>query len=240
MQNELLRRAAAMNIPMTEEMARKFETYHNMLTAANAQFNLTRVPEDIGEAIDRNYLDCAAPVKFLPPDVKTCVDVGSGAGFPAIPMAICRPDLHIVLIDSLTKRVDFLRSVIIELHLNAEAIHSRAEDAARRADLRDAFDLAMARAVAPMNVLCEYLLPFVRLGGEAVCWKGPAVAQEEADGRAAARRLGGEWLGATELCAPGEERRHILVRIQKNEKTLPQYPRKNGMPAKRPLKNDGK
>ena len=83
-------------------------------------------------------------------------------------------------------------------------------------------------------------LPFVRLGGEAVCWKGPAVAQEEVDGRAAARRLGVEWLGATELCAPGEERRHILVRIQKNEKTLPQYPRKNGMPAKRPLKNDGK
>ena len=235
MQNELLRRAAAMNIPMTEEMARKLETYHNMLTAANAQFNLTRVPEDIGEAIDRNYLDCAAPVKLLPPDVKTCVDVGSGAGFPAIPMAICRPDLHIVLIDSLTKRVDFLRSVIIELHLNAEAIHSRAEDAARRADLRDAFDLAMARAVAPMNVLCEYLLPFVKCGGWMMALKGPGLDAE----------IQGAAHAMDELCAcfdhtdrvniPNRDWDHRICWIRKCAATPDKYPRKAGRAEKKPL-----
>ena len=235
MHNELLRRAAAMNIPMTEGMARQFEIYHHMLVSANAQFNLTRVPEDMGEAIDRNYLDCVAPIIFLPEGIQSSVDVGSGAGFPAIPMAICRPKMHIVLIDSLAKRVDFLRSVISELHLNAEAIHCRAEDAARRADLRDSFDLAMARAVAPMNVLCEYLLPFVRCGGWMMALKGPGL---DAEIQSAAHAM-------DELCAcfdhtdrveiPGRDWDHRICWLRKCAPTPEKYPRKAGRAEKKPL-----
>lgn len=235
MQNELLRRAAAMNIPMTAEMARQFEAYHHMLVTANAQFNLTRVPEDMGEAIDRNYLDCAAPVIFLPEGIHTCVDVGSGAGFPAIPMAICRPDLHIVLIDSLAKRVDFLRSVISELHLNAEAIHSRAEDAARRAELRDAFDLAMARAVAPMNVLCEYLLPFVRCGGWMMALKGPGLDAEIQDAAHAMGELCASFDHADRVDIPGRDWDHRICWLRKCAPTPEKYPRKAGRAEKKPL-----
>ena len=113
----MLERAKAAGLKLTEDQARRFETYHRMLTEANAQFNLTRVPEDIAEAIDRNYLDCCAPMAGdFPADVKTIVDVGSGAGFPGIPLSICRPDIHVVMMDSLGKRVEFLKSVIDALN----------------------------------------------------------------------------------------------------------------------------
>ena len=145
----MLRRAAEAGVPLTAEQAAKFETYHKMLVAANAQFNLTRVPDDITEAVDRNYLDCIAPLKNgFPIDVSRAIDVGSGAGFPGIPLSICLPDVHFVLLDSLGKRVDFLKSVISALNLNAEAIHMRAEDAAKLPELRERFDIATARAVA--------------------------------------------------------------------------------------------
>ena len=135
--NLMLRRAAEAGIPLTAEQAEKFETYHKMLIAANAQFNLTRVPDDIAEAVDRNYLDCIMPLKNgLPANVSRIIDVGSGAGFPGIPLSICLPDVHFVLLDSLGKRVDFLKSVISALNLNAEAIHMRAEDAAKLPELR--------------------------------------------------------------------------------------------------------
>ena len=167
-----------MGIPMTGEQAGQFDIYHNMLVEANARMNLTRVPDDIAEAVDRNYLDCIAPLSRDFPAVKTAVDVGSGAGFPGIPLAIMLPEVRFTLMDALQKRVDFLQSVIDALHLNAEAAHLRAEDAARRDDLREGFDLAVARAVAPMNVLCEYMLPLVKVGGHMLALKGPGLDEE--------------------------------------------------------------
>ena len=166
MKEMMLRRAAEAGIAITPEQAAKFEAYHGMLTAANARFNLTRVPEDIAEAINRNNLDCCAPfMGDFPAEVKTIADIGSGAGFPGVPISICRPDIHVVMMDSLGKRVEFLKSVISALKLNAEAVHIRAEDGARRAEYREAFDMATARAVASLNLLSDFLLPFVKVGG---------------------------------------------------------------------------
>jgi 16S rRNA (guanine527-N7)-methyltransferase len=125
--------AAAMGIPMSQGQVEQFNTYHEMLVEANARMNLTRVPEDPAEAVDRNYLDCVAPLAGGFPAANTAVDVGSGAGFPGIPLAIMLPDIRFTLVDALGKRVDFLKTVIDRLGLNAEALHLRAEDAARRA-----------------------------------------------------------------------------------------------------------
>ena len=232
---QLLRRAQAAGIPLNREQAEKFETYHRMLTEANARFNLTRVPDDVEEAIDRNYLDCLAPLKFGRAGVERAIDVGSGAGFPGVPLAICMPETHFVFLDSLGKRVDFLSDVIEALDLRAEAIHGRAEDGARRPELRESFDMATARAVAPLNLLAEYLLPFVRVGGSMLAYKGPTLDEELAAASNALSILGGRFVRAERAEIPGRDWDHRLCWIEKVESTPDQYPRKAGKPEKKPL-----
>lgn len=231
----MLRRAADAGIALTAEQAAKFETYHNMLMAANARFNLTRVPEDISEAIDRNYLDCILPLKAGIGNVQRIIDVGSGAGFPGIPLSICLPDVHFVLLDSLGKRVDFLKSVIDALQLNAEAIHMRAEDAARLPQLRESFDIATARAVASLNLLSEYLLPFVKVGGRMMVLKGPGLDEEAAAAENALNILGGKYSHADAAVIPGRDWDHRIAWIDKLAPTPEKYPRKAGKPEKKPL-----
>ena len=232
----MLRRAAEAQIAITPEQAAKFETYHKMLTEANAKFNLTRVPEDISEAIDRNYLDCIMPLKAgLPEGVKRIIDVGSGAGFPGIPLSICLPDVHFVLLDSLSKRVDFLKSVIDALHLNAEAIHMRAEDAAKNPDLRESFDIATARAVASLNLLSEYLLPFVKVGGWMMALKGPGLDEEAEAAANAFEILGGKFHHGDSVTIPGRDWDHRIAWIEKIANTPAKYPRKAGKPENQPL-----
>ena len=237
MKDLLLRRAEAAGIPLTAEQAEKFEVYHRMLTEANARFNLTRVPEDAAEAVDRNYLDCIAPLKAgLPEGVARIIDVGSGAGFPGVPLAICLPELRFVLLDSLGKRVEFLRSVIDALGLNAEALHLRAEEGARRPQLREQFDLATARAVAPLNLLAEYLLPFVRVGGRMLAYKGPGVDAERAEAEFAFETLGARFERAEAVAIPGRDWNHCLAWVEKIAPTPDKYPRRSGKPEKSPLR----
>ena len=232
----MLERAAAAGIPLNMEQAEKFETYHRMLIEANVRFNLTRVPDDEAEAIDRNYLDCIAPLAIgLPAAHASLIDVGSGAGFPGIPLAICLPETRIVLMDSLGKRVEFLESVIGELKLNAQAVHLRAEDGARKPEYREAFDLATARAVAPLNLLCEYLLPFVRVGGQMLALKGPGLDEEVAAAENALSVLGGRFLRSDALPIPGRDWDHRAAWIEKVAPTPDKYPRKAGKPEKKPL-----
>ena len=232
----MLERAAAAGIPLNLEQAEKFETYHRMLVEANTRFNLTRVPDDEAEAIDRNYLDCIAPLAVgLPAARASLIDVGSGAGFPGIPLAICLPETKIVLLDSLGKRVEFLQSVIEALHLNAQAVHLRAEDGARKSEYREAFDLATARAVAPLNLLCEYLLPFVKVGGQMLALKGPGLDEEVAAAENALSILGGRFLRSDALPIPGRDWDHRAAWIEKVAPTSDKYPRKAGKPEKKPL-----
>ena len=231
----LLERASAMGIGMTAGQAAQFQRYHELLAEANGRMNLTRVPEDESEAADRNYLDCIAVLAGGFPKVESAVDVGSGAGFPGIPLAIMLPEVRFTLIDALGKRVDFLNRVISELGLNAEALHLRAEDAARRPELREAFDLATARAVAPMNVLCEYLLPLVRVGGHALALKGPGLDEELRQAENAVALLGGSVERVQPLAIPGRDWDHRAAWIAKAAGTPEKYPRRSGVVEKRPL-----
>lgn len=231
----IIARFAGAGLPLTEKQADQFERYHALLAQANARMNLTRVPDAPEEAVDRNYLDCAAALIGGFPKVSAAVDVGSGAGFPGIPLAIMLPDTRFTLIDALQKRVDFQREVIDALGLNAEALHLRAEEAARRPDLRERFDLATARAVAPMNVLCEYLLPFVKVGGRALALKGPGLSEELALAENALATLGGRLDCVRPLPIPGRDWDHRAAWIIKAAPTPEKYPRRSGIVEKRPL-----
>ena len=222
---------------LSPETLEKLDRYRALLLDWNTRMDLTSVKE--GDVAARHFLDSLLPltVPGLIMENARLIDVGTGAGFPGLPLAIARPDLSVTLLDAQGKRCQFLRAVADGLALqNVNVINDRAENLGRADGHREGYDLAVARAVAPLNILLEYLLPFVRVGGRALCWKGPAAAEEAGDGMAAAKKLGGEMLPFLEIEAP--DRKNILVPVLKTEKTVPQYPRKNGIPAKRPLKAD--
>lgn len=234
---ELMVRLDQCGIPCDEPLADKLLRYHALLLDWNTRMDLTAVTEE-AEMIDRHYVDSlmALTVPGLIPAQGKLIDVGTGAGLPGLPLALACPDLQVTLMDAQQKRLTFLQAVIDELHLtNVTLIHARAEDGARKSDLREQFDVAVARAVAPMAVLAEYLLPFVKVGGSAVCWKGPALAEEWEQGRKAAFLLGGQAQPAVAYTIPGREWSHQLMRMEKKQKTAKQYPRKAGTPSKSPL-----
>ncbi len=230
---------AAAGLELDETALSRLETYHDMLLDWNTRMDLTSVSADRMAA--RHFLDSLLPLKAsgLIPEEGRLIDVGTGAGFPGLPLAIARPSLQVTLLEAQGKRCQFLQAVCQALGLeNVTIINDRAENLGRAEGHREGYDRAVARAVAALPVLAEYLLPFVREGGMALCWKGPAVAGEQADGAAAAARLGGRLLPLVDMEGSGEETGHVIAPMEKTEKTLPLYPRKNGMPAKRPLKAD--
>ena len=234
------RRAVELNyFPMVIPLAgnavaqERLMAYHRLLLEWNARMDLTNVPEE--EMALRHYADSLLPLarKEWFPDGARLIDVGTGAGFPGMPLAIARPDLKVTLLDSQRKRCDFLSAVCDELKLpNVTVLHARAEDGARGA-LREQMDVAVARAVAPLNVLAEYLLPYVRVGGRMLCWKGPAVREEMAAGERACKMLGGQAEGLYRL--PIEGREHYVHSAIKISATARRYPRKSGTPSKDPL-----
>lgn len=234
MKNRILDSAKIMGVSLTDEQADKMVKYHEMLVSANKQMNLTRVPDDINEAADRNYLDSLNAVKHLD-GVSALIDVGTGAGFPGIPIAIACPHIKVTLLDALQKRVGFLQSVIDELGLNAEAVHGRAEDAARKPEFRDAFDVATARAVAEMNVLCEWLLPFVKAEGRMLALKGPSAEEELVRAENALKQLNAEKVAVHPAPVPGRDWEHKIVEIRKTAPTPDRFPRRASAIEKKPL-----
>lgn len=216
----------------------RLSRYHQLLCEWNARMNLTG-DTDFAVALCRHYLDSLAPLRLegLFAHDARLIDVGSGAGFPGLPLAIARPDLRVTLLDALQKRVSFLSAVVEDLGLtNVRLVHARAEDGARAPEHRERYDLAVARAVAPLPVLCELLLPFVAVGGRMLCYKGPAAQEELEAGGRAARMLGGGALDALPVFVPGQpDWRHLVVTCRKAEKTVRQYPRKAGTPGRSPL-----
>ena len=234
MKEYLLRKAQLMGLAMSPQQAEQFEAYHALLLKANAQFNLTRVSEDESEACDRNYLDSLTLLQHLE-GAKSLIDVGSGAGFPGVPLAIMRPDVSITLLDSLGKRVEFLKSVIAELGLNARALHMRSEEAVGKAEFREVFDVACARAVADLTVLSELLLPFVKVGGRMLAMKGPGAEEELENAAFAISELGGGEAAVLEAPIPDRSWEHKIVRVSKLAPTPARFPRRAGMAEKRPL-----
>lgn len=220
-------------VALTDQAAEKLLGYHRLLLQWNEKMDLTNVPEE--EMAVRHYADSLLPLArtdWFTPHARV-IDVGTGAGFPGLMLAIAREDLAVTLLDAQRKRCDFLQEAVDTLHLpNVQVLHARAEDGARGA-LRETMDVAVARAVAPLSVLAEYLLPYVRVGGRALCWKGPAVREEMQAGIKACTLLGGR---AEELVRlPLEGREHYVQSMIKVQKTARQYPRKSGMPSRNPL-----
>ena len=234
MKNRILDSAKIMGVPLTDEQADKMVKYHEMLVSANKQMNLTRVPDDIREAADRNYLDSLNAVRHLD-GVKTLIDVGTGAGLPGILISIARPDIRVTLLDALSKRVGFLKSVIDALGLNAEAVHGRAEDAAKMPEFRDAFDVATARAVAEMNVLSEWLLPFVKPEGRMLALKGPNAEEELSRAENALKQLNAEAVRVHPAPVYGRDWEHNIIEIKKTAPTPERFPRRAGVAEKKPL-----
>ncbi|MEG2603920.1 MAG: 16S rRNA (guanine(527)-N(7))-methyltransferase RsmG [Clostridia bacterium] len=216
----------------------RLAAYHALLEDWNERVNLTG-DASFALALDRHYVDSIAPLALegLFPERASLIDVGSGAGFPGLPLAIVRPDLQVTLLDSLNKRLAFLAAVVDALGLrNVRLVHARAEDGGRAAPHREQYDIAVARAVAPLPVLCELLLPFVRPGGSMLCYKGPAAAEEMAAGRRAALLLGGDAPRALPVRIPAQpDWRHCVLASQKIQRTARQYPRKAGTPSREPL-----
>lgn len=209
--------------------------YHALLTEWNARIDLTAVLEP-EEMVDRHYLDSAAPLALgLIPQGARVIDVGTGAGLPGIPLCILRPDLRVTLLDAQRKRVTFLQAAIEALDLPAQAVHMRAEDAARDEAHREAYDVAVSRAVAATPTLLELTLPFVRVGGRAIAWKGPGLQAELEQARRAAHLLGGALEGVLDAPVPGRDWQHVLLACAKRQKTARQYPRRAGLPGKNPL-----
>lgn len=237
MKDMIIKGAKEMGIILPDHAPDQLIRYHEILTEVNQVMNLTRVSDDPQESVDRNYLDSISPlaVPGLMDGVKTMCDVGSGAGFPGIPLSIVCPHIHVVMMDSLGKRVKFLNQVIGELHLNAEAIHTRAEDAAKLTDYRDHFDLVTARAVAALPTLLELALPFVRPGGRMMAFKGPSLDEELAASEKALKKLCAQPIQSHSITIPGRDWDHRLMMIRKTAPTPKNFPRKAGEAGRNPL-----
>lgn len=207
----------------------QFETYYAMLADWNTRVNLTAItePEDVAK---KHFLDSLAAAPYLKQGASVA-DVGTGAGFPGVPLLILRPDLNVTLIDSLQKRLVFLEAVLKELKLNAELVHARAEDAGQNPKYREMFDVALTRAVSALPVLCELTLPLVKVGGKSIAYKGES-AEEIA---ASANALMVLHASAERVIVPSDYGARELVIVTKNGATPKQYPRKAGTPAKKPL-----
>lgn len=211
----------------------KFYKYMQLLLEWNEKINLTTIvePEQI---IVKHFLDSLTIKKYIE-DEKNIIDVGTGAGFPGVPLAI-ETENNVTLLDSLNKRINFLNDVKEKIGLeNVVTVHSRAEDATKDKKYRECFDYAVSRAVAPMNVLLEYLLPFVKVGGKVICMKGPNVKEEMDNSEKVAKILGGKIEKIEELEIPEIDMKRTVVIVKKIEKTSSKYPRKAGTPSKEPL-----
>lgn len=224
----------SLGLTISDEQADQFLTYYEMLVEKNKVMNLTAIT-DFEDVVRKHFADSLSiAAHFDMSSVKTMIDVGTGAGFPGLPIKIVYPQIETVLADSLQKRLKFLDEVIGELHLKEiSTVHGRAEDLARKKEYREHFDLCASRAVARLSVLSEYCLPFVKQGGYFLSYKAGNCEQEIEEAKRAIRLLGGtiEHIDRFEL--DGMER--CLIRIRKTGKTSPLYPRKAGTPSKKPL-----
>lgn len=223
-------------IALTDEQHRQFDTYHRLLADWNERMNLTGITER--EAVyEKHFYDSVSLSFFVDlKEVERMADIGSGAGFPSIPLKICFPQLKVLIVDSLNKRIQFLTHLASELRLSkVECVHGRAEDIARVAEHRDAYDLVTARAVAKLNVLGEFCLPFVKKGGLFAAMKGSDPQEEIREAAASLRELREELVQVHAMKLPHEQSDRHIVLVRKTDATPKKYPRKAGLPIKQPL-----
>ncbi len=231
--------AAAVGVTLSDRQLQQLDRYAELLVEWNEKMNLTAITDPHDVAV-KHFADSLSAAPLLPQGAFSLIDVGTGAGFPAIPLAILRPDMKVTLLDSLNKRLVFLQAVCDDLGLKAVTVHARAEEGARRKELREKFDVATARAVAALPVLSEYCLPYVKIGGQFLAMKGPSAADELAAAEGAIKKLGGQLGDLHRLRLPpnknGDSEERVILRISKEKPTPPAYPRQSAKIAKDPLK----
>ena len=231
---KLIDNGKKINININDEQAQKYYNYMNLLIEWNEKINLTAITNP-DEIIIKHFIDSITIDKYIEKNNRI-IDVGTGAGFPGIPLSILRDDLDITLMDSLNKRIKFLDEVRELNHLNnISTIHGRAEELGKNKSFREKYDIATSRAVAPLNVLLEYMLPFVKVGGYYICMKGSNVEDEIANSKTALSKLKGKIEKIETFKLPDTEYGRNIIIIKKIENTPSKYPRKPGTPAKEPL-----
>jgi 16S rRNA (guanine527-N7)-methyltransferase len=225
-----------LNLNLFDHQYEQFDCFFHLLVEWNKKMNLTGITE-YHEVITKHFVDSLSIVKSVDlSKIDTVIDIGTGAGFPGIPLKIAFPHLQITLLDSLKKRISFLDYVIEQLNLTQiQTLHGRAEDYARHKNYREKFDLSVSRAVANLSVLGEYCLPFVKVGGGYVAYKSDHIDQELSECKNAVKELGGSIDDVSKFLLPGSNIGRTLVRICKIKQTSPKYPRRAGIPIKNPL-----
>lgn len=223
-------------LPARERLGRQLCDYLDLLQDWNQKMDLTAVLEE-EEMADRHFMDSLAVLKTQElSEARSLIDVGTGAGFPGLVLALALPQLRVTLMDAQQKRLNFLAAVCEKTGAeNVTLIHGRAEEYGKKPETREKFDVAVARAVAPLNVLSEYLLPFVSVGGKMLCWKGPALREELESGRRAAHLLGGRLEMPLSAPVAGRDWEHYLQPVKKVQPTPKAYPRRPGLPKEKPL-----
>jgi 16S rRNA (guanine527-N7)-methyltransferase len=233
----LVKAAKELDIELSKLQVSQFIKYYEILVEWNSFMNLTGITE-YNEVVIKHFIDSLLIVKaFDLSDNKSLIDVGTGAGFPGIPLKIIYPDIKVVLLDSLNKRIKFLNEVINQLGITKiETIHGRAEDFGRDKNYREKFDLCVSRAVANLTTLSEYCIPFVKKNGYFIPFKSGKIVDEVEEAKKAVKLLGGELKEVKPLMLPNTDIERSFVIIHKKENTNKIYPRSAGKPSKEPLK----
>ena len=232
---KLIETGNRINVKIEEYQAEKFYEYMKLLIEWNEKINLTAITEP-NDIILKHFIDSATIEQYIKPS-SNVIDIGTGAGFPGIPLSILREDLNITLMDSLNKRIKFLDEVIKEIKLKStDTIHSRAEELGRDKQYRAKFDIATSRAVASLNVLLEYMIPFVKVGGYCICMKGSNIEEEVENSKKAMKLLNCKVEKIVKFDLPGTDYGRNIVIVKKIGETPNKFPRKPGTPAKEPIK----
>lgn len=236
MKQYLIEQLEANGIPCREEQADKIVAFHRALCAWNENVNLTNITDDM-ESVQKHYLDSLQLLKSnISLEGRTIIDVGTGAGFPGLPLAVFCESAHFTLLDSLNKRISFIESVKTELVIkNIHCVHMRSEDAAHKPVYRESFDIALSRAVAKLSILNEYLLPFVKTGGLSIAYKANVEEDEIKHADKSLYILGGGKYQVFDVFLAGSNLTRKLVISQKIKPCPKQYPRKAGLPKKMPI-----
>ena len=234
MENFIINYFKKLNIEIDHKKAQQFITYKNMLIEWNKVMNLTGITDE-REVIIKHFADSAMPLNIADFKDKSVIDIGTGAGFPGLPLKIAEPTIKLTLFDSLLKRLNFLKAVCHNIDTDAEFVHGRAEELGKDPNYREQYDIALSRAVAPLNILAEYDLPYVKVGGLMIALKGPAAYDEIEQSKNAVKELGGEIERVEEIPLPETDLKHTIVVIKKISPTPEKYPRRAKKIERSPL-----
>lgn len=232
--NKLKENAELIGVTLDDAMLEQFYNYKKLVVEWNEKINLTAITDDL-DFVVKHFVDSLTINKYIE-EGKTIIDIGTGAGFPGIPIKILNKDNKVILFDSLNKRLKVLEDIIAQIGLrNIETLHGRAEEAFKNKNYREKYDIATSRAVAALNVLVELMLPAVKLGGICICMKGNNAENEIEEAKKAIKELGGEIIKVEKLVLPELNLERNIVIIKKIKQTPNKYPRKPGTPQKEPI-----